>query len=111
MIASRISEEVVKIFKYGQEDVYWNGVKVVNQIQEKALPIVQALYPGYQTNFIFDNAKSHAVFAKDALQVEIMSKGIGSAQSFLHNEWYEKNQQCQIQPMWYSALNSEEIEI
>ena len=67
LIASGISEEAAKIFKYGQENGYWNKAKVVNQIWEKALPIAQALYPRYQIIFMFNNAKSHAVFAKDAV--------------------------------------------
>ena len=96
LIASNIPEKAAEIFEYGQEDGYWNRAKVVNQIQDKALSIAQALYPGYQIIFMINNAKSHAVFAKDALQVGSMSKGVGGVQSFLCNEWYEKNQQRQI---------------
>ena len=40
-----------------------------------------------------------------------ISKRVKGAQSFLHDRWYEKNQQYQIQPMWYSELNSERVEI
>ena len=83
----------------------------MNQIREKALPIAQVLYPGYQIIFIFDNVKSHAVFAKDALQVGNMRKRVREVQSFLRDGWFEKDQQCQIQPMWYSELNSERVEI
>lgn len=32
LIASRISEKAAKNFEYGQEDGYWNGAKIVNQI-------------------------------------------------------------------------------
>ena len=90
-IASGIFKEATKIFEYGQKDDYWNEAKVVNQIWQKALPIAQALYPGYQIIFMFDNAKSHAVFAKKVLRVESISKRVGGVQSFLHNRWYEKN--------------------
>lgn len=76
-----------------------NGAKVVDQIREKVLPIDQALYPKYQIIFMFDNAKNHAVFAKHAVWVASMSKRLGGVQSFLYGEWYEKSQQCQIQPI------------
>ena len=85
LIASGIPEEAAKIFEYGQENNYWNRAKVVNQIWEKTLPIAQALYSRYQIIFMFDNAKSHAVFAKDALQVGSISKGVGGVQSFLRD--------------------------
>ena len=111
LIASGIPEKAAEIFEYGQEDGYWNTAKVVNQIQEKALPIAQPLYPEYQIIIMFDNIKSHAVFAKNALRVGNMSKGVGGVQSFLRDRWYEKNQQRQIQPMWYSELNSKGVEI
>ena len=75
------------------------------------MPIAQALYPRYQIIFIFNNAKNHAVFFKYALQVADISKGVGGVQSFLYNRWYKKNQQRQIQFIWYSKLNSEEIEV
>ena len=41
---------------------------------------------------MFDNAKSHSVFAKDILWIGSISKGVGEVQSFLHDSWYEKNQ-------------------
>lgn len=56
---------------------------------------------------MFDNAKTYAVFAKDALWVRNMSKKVEKIQSFLYDGWYKKNQQCQIQFIWYSELNSE----
>ena len=40
-----------------------------------------------------------------------MSKKVGRIQSFLCNRWYEKNQQYQIQSMWYFELNLQGVEI
>ena len=60
---------------------------------------------------MFDNTKNHTVFAKNTLRVGSMSKGVGGVQTFLRDGWYEKNQQHQIQLMWYSELNSKGVEI
>ncbi len=38
---------------------------------------------------MFDNATSHAIYAKDALQVTHMNKGLGGQQPFLRAGWYE----------------------
>lgn len=72
-----VLDEAAKIFEYGREDGYWDGAKVVNQVWNKALPIVEALYPGYKAIFMFDNAKSHEIFAKNALRLNQMSKDVG----------------------------------
>lgn len=49
----------------------------MDQIVKKALPIGEALYPGYTLLFLFDNETSHAIYALDALQVGNMNKGPG----------------------------------
>ena len=55
-------------FVYGKmEEGYWTGEYLLDQIQKKALPIGKAHYPGYALLFLFDNATSHYVYAKDAL--------------------------------------------
>lgn len=69
------------IFDYGKNnDGYWDGAKLHQQVVNKALPIAEALYPGYSLLFLFNNATSHSVYAKDALQVKDMNKGVGSQQ-------------------------------
>lgn len=55
----------------------------MDQIINKALPIAQSLYLGYELLFMFDNATSHSIYAKDALQVVYMNKGPGNQQPFL----------------------------
>lgn len=70
--------KAVTYFEYGKEEEgYWTGEHLLNQIQKKALPIGEALYPGYQLLFMFDNATSHLIYAKDALQAVNMNKGPG----------------------------------
>ncbi len=105
LVAAGVPEEAAEIFEYGQEDGYWDGAKVVNQIRDKALPIVEALYPGYEAILVFDNAKSHAIFAKDALRVTHMSKSSGGVQPFIRHGWYEKNGTRYQQQMWYTEPN------
>ena len=97
-----VLDEAAEIFKYGQEDGYWDGAKVVNQVWNKALPIVKALYPGYKAIFMFDNAKSYAIFAKNALRLNQMSKDVGDVQPFIRDGWYKSSDNIRhSQPMWY----------
>lgn len=78
--------EAVEIFEYGKNnDGYWDGAKLHKQVVNKALPIAEALYPGYSLLFLFDNATSHSVYVKDALQVKDMNKGCGGKQPVLRN--------------------------
>ena len=55
------------------EESYWTGEHLLDQIKAKVLPIGEALYPGYELLFIFDNA----------LQVAQINKGPGGQQPFL----------------------------
>lgn len=65
-----------------------------------------ALYPGYEAIFMFNNAKSYAIFAKDALHVGSMSKDTSGVQPFLCNGWYEKKRVGYQQSM--SFIESDE---
>ena len=86
-----LEEEAVEIFKYGKNnDGYWDRAKLYQQVVNKALPIAEALYPGYSLLFLFNNAISHSVHTKDALQVKDMSKSSRKKQPVLHNGWFEK---------------------
>ena len=84
--------EAVEIFEFGKNNQeYWTGADLLKQVKEKALPIAQALYPGYSLLFLFDNATSHSVYKSDALQVKNMEKGPGGKQSFIRDGWFEKD--------------------
>lgn len=56
---------------------------------------------------MFDNAKSHAIFAKNALRVTQMSKGTGGVQPFLCDGWYEKDGTKYTQAMSYSESDNQ----
>lgn len=62
---------------------------MLEQIKAKALPIVEALYPGYELLFIFDNATNHVIYAKNILQAMHINKGPRNQQFFLQIEWYK----------------------
>ena len=79
--------------------MYWDGAKLHRQPVAKALPIAEALYPGYALLFLFDNATSHSVYAKDALQAKDLNKGIGGKQPHLRNGWFEHQGMRCIQSM------------
>lgn len=92
--------EVVEIFEYGKNnDGYWDDAKLHQQVVNKALPIAEALFPGYSLLFLFDNATSHSVYAKDALQAKDMNKGTRGQQAQLRNGWFIDNGVVINQPM------------
>lgn len=73
-----VSTEVVEIFECEKNnDGHWERAKLHHQVIKKALPIAEALYPRYSLLFLFNNVTSHSVYAKDALQVKDINKGIG----------------------------------
>jgi hypothetical protein len=44
--------EAAVFFEYGKEEGYWDGKMLITV--SKALPITEALYPGYLFLFLFD---------------------------------------------------------
>lgn len=100
--ASGVPLEAVELFEYGKEKGYWDGESLLKQIEKKALPIVEALYPGYGFLFLFDNATSHAIYADNALRTTKMNKGEGGQQPLLRDGWYLNDQGLIVsQPMYY----------
>lgn len=98
--------EAVELFEYGKSNEgYWDGSKLHKQVVSKALPIAEALYPGYSLLFLFDNATSHAVYAQDALHTGQMNKGVGGQQPWLRNGWFEKDGEKQVQLMSFQNEN------
>ena len=65
------------------EEGYWTGKHLLEQIINKAPPITESLYPDYELLFMFDNATSHSIYRKDALQVAHINKRQGGQQPFL----------------------------
>lgn len=60
--------KVVEIFEYAKNNNgYWNEAKLYQQVVNKTLPSAEAFFSGYLILFLFDNAISHFVYAKDKL--------------------------------------------
>ena len=72
----------------------------------KALPIAEALYPGYSLLFLFDNATSHSVYAKDALRTQNMNKSSKGKQPHLRNGWYYSDGVRHEQPMSFQETSN-----
>lgn len=87
MIQNKLAHtEAVELFEYEKNNErYWDGAKLHQQVVNKALPIAKALYPGYSLLFHFNNAISHSVYAKDALQTKEMNKRPGGKQKHLRD--------------------------
>jgi len=103
--ASGIPREAAVLFEYGKEDGYWDGPKLLEQVLNKALPVAESLYPGYQLLFFFDNATSHSVYAEDALRVSKMNKGEGGNQAILRDGWYKNGDTFILQQMFYEIVD------
>ena len=104
-ISSVIPLEAATYFEFGQDEGYWDGKKLLDLIRNRTVPIFNALYPGYEALFLFNNATSHASFSEDALRVAKMSKGPGGQQAFLRDGWYMKDGQHIEQKMWFFDSN------
>lgn len=66
--SSGILFEAVIYFEYNKiEERYWIGKYLLDQIKNKALSIVEALYLEYKLLFMFDNTTSHTIYVKDIL--------------------------------------------
>lgn len=56
----------VEVFKYGKNNNdYWDGAKLYQQVVNKTLSIAKILYPSYWFLFFFDNAISYSIYAKN----------------------------------------------
>lgn len=76
--------KAVEILEYEKSnDGYWDRIKLLCQVMEKALPMAEALYPEYSFVFMFDNATSHSVYAEDALCAVKINKRPGGKQTIL----------------------------
>ncbi|PKB92174.1 hypothetical protein RhiirA5_247938, partial [Rhizophagus irregularis] len=63
-----ITEEAQYFLKPGiNQEGYWTAKHLLEQIECKAIPIFEALYPDCIAVFAFDNSSNHAAFSKDAL--------------------------------------------
>lgn len=58
---------------------------------------------------MFDNATSHLIYAKDALQAANMNKGPGGQQPFLWPGWYKRSDRETITQNMYSVQHNSTI--
>lgn len=76
----------------------------MKQVINKAILIAEAFYLGYSFLFMFDNATSHAVYAKNALCARNINKSSGGKQVLFRDGWFETdNDICCPQQMSYLA--------
>jgi hypothetical protein len=88
-----------KFFEFGSMgDGYWGAEDVISHTRDIAIPMFETVFPGYQALFLFDNARSHASYAEDALLVQNMNLGPGGEQNRLR-PGYMDGDKAQIQQM------------
>ena len=51
---------------------YWRNSDLVNQVEQRVLPIFKALHPVCDALFLFDNSQNHHASAPDALFANII---------------------------------------
>lgn len=65
--------------EYGQNK-WWESEDLINQVISIAIPIFELAFPGCEALFLFDNATSHAAFARNALRAKVMDLHSGGKQ-------------------------------
>jgi hypothetical protein len=91
-----VPEEARCYLKPGMnQEGYWTAQHLLDQIEYKAIPIFEALYPECIAVFAFDNSSNHAAFSKDALVAKRMNLGPGGKQPNMHDTYFGPNKQLQ----------------
>src|SRR6266498_1907989 len=71
-----VPEEARVYLRSGKNDEgYWTTKCLIEQIEYKAIPIFEALFPNCIRVFAFDNSSNHSAFALDALVAKRMNIG------------------------------------
>lgn len=85
---------------------YWTEEHLWDQIQSKALPIEENLYPGSESLVALNYSTSDAIYAKNALQIDQMNRGHGGQQLFLGPGWYKMtDREIITQDIWLLSEN------
>lgn len=93
------------LFEYGKESGHWEGKDMVNHVLKVAIPMAEAVYPGYQFLFLFDNSANHGLYAENALRAQNMNLSSGGSQSFLR-DGYMGTDPTSTHVMWeYATLS------
>ena len=61
-------------------DPYWDGKKLMIQVETQAIPTFEAAYPGGQSLFIFDCSSAPGAMPTDAIKPFDMNKSNGGKQ-------------------------------
>lgn len=61
-----------------QHDGWWSAEDLLKKVNERAIYIFQAQFPGKQALFGFDNATGHCAFVPNALHANRINLGSGS---------------------------------
>jgi hypothetical protein len=77
------------------QEGYWTAEHLLEQIEYKAIPIFETLYPNCIAVFAFDNSSNHAVFRKDALVASRMNLKPGGKQPIMRDTYFGPDRQPQ----------------
>ena len=77
------------LFEYGANGQgYWKTDHLVGQIKERVFKVFEALHPGADALFVFDNATSHKAFAADTLIASKVRLRDGGKYVPMRDGWY-----------------------
>ncbi|EHS62977.1 uncharacterized protein PGTG_21344 [Puccinia graminis f. sp. tritici CRL 75-36-700-3] len=68
------------IYPGSKGDAWWDMNQLCDQVTKKALPIFEALHPGYQAVFVFNCSSAHGTYSPSALQAQNMNLSSGGKQ-------------------------------
>ena len=77
------------------QEGYWTSEHLINQVETKAIPIFEAIFPNCIGLFAFDNSSNHAAFKSDALVASKMNLKPGGKQPKMKDTVFGSNNQRQ----------------
>src|SRR6185369_16802478 len=91
-----VPEEAQVYLKPGKNDEgYWTAECLIEQVEYKAIPIFEALFPNCIAVFAFDNSSNHSTFAPDALVAKRMNIGPGGNAPKMRDTFWGPNNERQ----------------
>jgi len=91
-----VPEEARVYLRSGKNDEgYWTTKCLIEQIEYKAIPIFEALFPNCIRVFAFDNSSNHSAFALDALVAKRINIGPGGNAPKMHDTFWDPNNERQ----------------
>ena len=91
-----VPEEARVYLKPGaNEEGYWTATHLIEQLEYKAIPIFETLFPNCIAVFAFDNSSNHSAFAPDALVAKRMNIGPGGNAPKMRDTFWGSNNERQ----------------